>query len=199
MLVVVTDRKLCKDLDLIFVMEAALRGGAHRIILREKDWCVSSYQRVAAAISRKYSSRLIVHSRPSIAKAVGAHGLHLTMPILKGLAKRTVFEKENNFPKNMEISVSVHTNEEANFAQNWGADWVLAGHVFRTQSKRGQKPKGVLFIEKMAKEITLPIVAIGGITPQNQAEVYEAGASGVAVLSPVMASKDPEKAVRLYL
>ncbi|SES26471.1 thiazole tautomerase (transcriptional regulator TenI) [Salisediminibacterium halotolerans] len=98
----------------------------------------------------------------------------------------------------MYVSVSVHSLTEALQAEREGADEVLFGHVFSTDSKRGLASRGPEQLAEIAANLSIPVVAIGGITPENIADVRDAGAAGAAVLSGITSAPDPEEAVKSY-
>ncbi len=91
------------------------------------------------------------------------------------------------------VGVSIHSLEEGLKAQSAGADYLLAGHVFETNCKKDLPPRGLSFIEKLRTHLTIPIVAISGINPENASKVYERGAQGVAVMSYIMNSACPKR------
>jgi len=96
----------------------------------------------------------------------------------------------------IKIGVSVHTPVEVEAARKAGADSVILGNIYRTDSKPGKAGIGVDAIRKVKDR--LPVVGIGGITPNNAAEVIRAGARGIAVLSGVFLSRDPLRAAEEY-
>lgn len=133
----------------------------------------------AAKITRGSDTRLLVNDRADIARAAGADGVHLTSQSLPANVVRKMFGPE------FVIGVSTHSLEEAQAAQAAGADFVVFGPVFETESKRAfGEPQGT---EKLA-EVSLalrsfPVIAIGGITSENSALCLSSGASGFAGIS----------------
>lgn len=91
------------------------------------------------------------------------------------------------------IGVSIHSLEEGLLAQDNGADYVLAGHVFPTDCKKDLPPRGLDFIGKLRHHLTIPVMAIGGIKPENVLDVYKSGAQSVAVMSYIMSSSNPKR------
>ncbi len=96
------------------------------------------------------------------------------------------------------IGCSVHSVEGAKKAADAGADYLLAGTIFASQSHPEVVPRGWVLLAEIAAVVDLPLIAIGGITPQNLGLCLDAGASGVAVLSPIMQASDPQAAAQAY-
>ena len=135
----------------------------------------------------KYSTKkvsLIVNGNQKVAEKIDADGYHISYKDLIN----------NNIKYHKLLGVSVHSIDEAILAENKGADYILASHIYHTKCKNGFQPKGTAFITAIKKKVEIPVIALGGINPQNVRTVYLAGADGVAVMSYVMASEDPYKA-----
>jgi thiamine-phosphate diphosphorylase len=99
----------------------------------------------------------------------------------------------------MILGVSTHSVEQARRAQADGADYVAVGAMFPTQTKPDFELVGPALVRAVRAEIRIPLVGIGGITPQNAGEVIRAGADGVAVISAVCAAPDPAAVTRDFL
>jgi thiamine-phosphate pyrophosphorylase len=133
----------------------------------------------AAEITRDSKTRLLVNDRADIARAAGADGVHLTSQSLPaGVVRRT-------FGSEFLIGVSTHSLDEARAARDGGADFVVFGPVFETESKRGfGAPQGLDKLRQVADELRgFPVLAIGGISLENAGACFDAGASGVAAIS----------------
>src|SRR6185436_4643413 len=91
---------------------------------------------------------------------------------------------------------SVHSVEAAIRAEQEGCDYILAGSVFATTSHPGGPVAGVTLIEEIAQRITIPVIAIGGITAANARQCIDAGAGGVAVISAIFDAEDPKQAAQ---
>jgi thiamine-phosphate pyrophosphorylase len=132
----------------------------------------------AAEITRGSNTRLLVNDRSDIARAAGADGVHLTMHSLPVEVVRNTSGAE------FLIGVSTHSLDEARAAQGAGADFVVFGPVFETESKRAYgEPQGLDRLSEVTRELgEFPVVAIGGITVENVDECFEAGARGVAAI-----------------
>jgi thiamine-phosphate pyrophosphorylase len=129
---------------------------------------------------------LIVNDRSDIARAAGADGVHLTTHSLPAQVVRNTCGAE------FVIGVSTHSIDEARAACVAGADFIVFGPVFETESKRGYgEPQGLDKLAEVTRELgEFPVVAIGGITLENVDECFQAGASGVAAIRLL---SDPDK------
>lgn len=176
------------------IVTVSIRGGATMIQLRDKQSSTKQFIALANklhALTGQAKIPFIVNDRVDIAAAVDAQGVHLgqeDMPI--PIARKLL-------GKGKIIGASVKTVALAKKVQRDGADYLGVGPVFKTQSKRdGGEPLGIKRLSLITKAVTIPVVAIGGITGQNAASVIRAGASGIAVISAVMGAEDPEEATR---
>ena len=133
---------------------------------------------------------LIINERVDVALLANADGVHLGEQALNPTHARTLVGDE------MLIGRSVHDPDGALNAQRQGADYLIAGSVFPTRSHPEQSPQGIRLIEDMASKIRIPYLAIGGVNAENASDVIRAGASGVAVISAILASPDPKEAAR---
>lgn len=169
-------------LDVLRFVEAAVAAGFALVQLREKSLSarvVFELTTRAAAITRGSTTRLLVNDRFDIARAAGADGVHLTTQSLPASVVRSMTDAD------FLIGVSTHSLESALNARADGADLIVFGPVFATESKRAfGEPQG---LEKL-REVTdalkgFPVLAIGGIDLENVAECFQAGASGMAAIS----------------
>jgi len=194
-LVLITDATIRKDLGT--VAEAALRGGARTVQLREKDAGARELFEWSARLReaiRSYGALLIVNDRLDVALAAGADGVHLGWRSLPVEEARKIVGPERV------IGVSVHSVEEAAQAGKDGADYVMFGPVFDTPSKRGLvAPQGLERLAECVRAAGTPVVAVGGILPENAPDVRRAGAAGMAVIRGLMAAASPEQKAREYL
>ncbi len=115
-----------------------------------------------------------INDRIDIALAVEADGVHLPE---MGLSPQIPKKLKNS----MIVGVSVHSLEAARKSEGEGADYLLFGPVFETPSKTGP-PQGLCHLEKVAQKLSIPVLAVGGITPLNFRSCLEAGAYGVAAI-----------------
>lgn len=119
----------------------------------------------------------VINDRADIARLVEADGLHLGQEDLS-------IEDARRVVGDMQIGVSTHSLEQAERAEAQGADLIAFGPVFATQTKKDPDPVvGLRNLSEVARTLSRPLVAIGGITPENAAETLQAGARYVAVIS----------------
>jgi len=145
-----------------------------------------------AQLQDETGSWVIVNDRADVALTSGARGVQLTS---RSMSPADAAE----LSPNLWIGASVHTQRDAQLAVAGGARWLVAGHVFETESHQGEGGRGVAFIERLVAEQTLPIIAIGGIRPEHVSGLREAGAYGVAVIRGVWNSSDAGASVIDYL
>ncbi len=192
-LCVVTDRKLAGGRSIVDIAEQSLEGGASVIQLREKNISSRDFLDLALGIRkvfRGYADRLfIVNDRVDIAYAGGADGVHLGQDDLPVSCARKILGRD------AVIGVSVSTPSEAETAASAGADYLGAGAVFSTPTKPEAAAIGLDGLRRITSAVNIPVIAIGGINPQNLKDVMLAGASGAAVVSGVMAAYSPRDAV----
>ncbi|WP_404359402.1 thiazole tautomerase TenI [Cytobacillus firmus] len=135
--------------------------------------------------------KIVINDRVDVAWTYKT-GVHLAFHSLP------VHVVKMHFP-DMPTGCSVHSLEEAKEAAKQGADYILFGHIFETDSKKGVSPRGTGSLEALKKAVEIPVLAIGGIKPENVTEVLEAGADGIAVMSAILQAKDPAEAAKLFL
>ena len=167
--------------DILRLVRAAVDAEVPLFQIREK----SLHARVlfelvarAAEITHGSRTRLLVNDRVDITRAAGADGVHLTAQSLPVEVVRNIGGAE------FLIGVSTHSLEEARAAHAAGADFVLFGPVFETESKRAYgEPQGLDKLSEVTRTLgEFPVVAIGGITVENVEECFRAGARGVAAI-----------------
>jgi thiamine-phosphate pyrophosphorylase len=146
----------------------------------------------AAETTRGSNTRLLVNDRSDIAGAAGADGVHLTTRSLPVEVVRNTFGAE------FLIGVSTHSLAEARAAEEAGADFVVFGPVFKTESKRAYgEPQGLDKLREVTRALgEFPVMAIGGITLGNAGECFEAGAGGVAAIRMLNHAEDMSSIVR---
>ena len=194
-LYLVTDEKLSRGRSHLEVAEAAIRGGADVIQLRDKTADSGTLYRVAVAMRKltlEAKIPLIVNDRLDIALAVDADGLHVGQDDLPASVARRLLG-----PGKI-LGVSTETPQEALQAEKDGADYLGVGPIFEARGTKADagEPKGPAMIAPIRAKCRLPIVAIGGIKAGNARSVLEAGADAVAVISDIVAADDIEQAAR---
>jgi thiamine-phosphate pyrophosphorylase len=170
------------------LVEAAVASNVTLIQLREKDLSARvlfELTRRAAARTRGTTSRLLVNDRFDIALAAGADGVQLTAQSLTADVVRAVCGSE------FLIGVSTHSLDEGRVARDKGADFVVFGPIFETESKLVFGPaQGVERLAEVTKELKgFPVIAIGGMTIDNVTNCFSAGVAGVAAIGLL---SDPE-------
>ena len=192
-LMVVADRRVCKR-PLVETVRMALAGGADAVQLREREMSGGDLFQLAEELRRAASdagAALIVNRRVDLALAVGADGVQLGW---RSLGVESVREIAGD---RLRVGASCHCEAELDAAQEAGADYAILGPVFSTPSKRGLvDPIGPERLAGLVAGRSIPIVAIGGIAPENVGAVRQSGVAGVAVISAVIASDDPREAAR---
>jgi thiamine-phosphate pyrophosphorylase len=135
----------------------------------------------------------IVNDRVDLALALDADGVHLGQDDLPARMARPLLRP------GMILGVSTHSLEQARAARDAGADYIAVGAMFATATKADFQLVGPVLVRGLRPEIRVPLVGIGGITPDNVGEVIRAGADGVAVISAVCAAADPGAVTRRFL
>lgn len=192
----VTDRSLCGD-RFLQQMEAVAGSGVDAVILREKDLPERDYEKLALDVRRlcrTYDAAFAVHHFPEVARRMGCRRLHLPMEDLRSLAGQS--RNTGAHPLFLILGASVHSPEEAAEAEALGASYVTAGHVFATDCKAGLEPRGLEFLRRTVETVSIPVLAIGGIAPDNIRLVRQAGAAGACIMSGFMKAEDPAALVR---
>ena len=166
--------------DLLELIAAAVAAKVDLIQIREKqltDRAVYELSMAAHRLTQNSNTRLLVNDRSDIARAAGADGVHLTARSLRPNVIREMFGKE------FLIGSSTHSLEEVVRARDEGADFVVFGPVYETESKRGYGPPVGLEQLRLATTTELPVLALGGIRIENAADCFAAGASGIAAIT----------------
>lgn len=171
-----------KDFSLVLkLVQAAVAARVDLIQLREKHLRTKTLFDLttkAAEIVRASHTHLLVNDRADVALAAGASGVHLTSRSINTSVIRRTFGPE------FLIGVSTHSVEEVETARDGGADFAVFGPVFETASKLvyGQ-PLGITSLQQIvARSGSFPVLALGGVTLDNVADCFRAGASGVAAI-----------------
>lgn len=194
-LYVITGENYHPGRNMLEVMEAALKGGADIVQLRDKD--ISKRDLLEKArrlkdLTAKYNVPLIVNDHPDVALAIDADGVHLGQDDMPIAVARRIMGPDRI------IGISTHRIEQAREAEEAGADYIGVGPVYATGTKPGRQPVTTAYVSQVAAEIRIPWVAIGGITLDNAFEVLNAGANRLCVVSAVVGSEDPEAVCRRF-
>ncbi len=193
----VTDRLACAPRPLPEVLRELLEAGVRAVQLREKDLPDSSFLDLAAFVAdlcRSFGARLFVNTRVRTARAVGAAGVHLP------LAAPPVREALAGPADGLVVGCSAHSLEEAKRREAEGADFLTFSPIYLSAGKPGYgPPKGPQGLAEVSRSVRIPVLALGGVTPERVAECLLAGAHGVAVSSGLMTPQGAGRAAERYL
>ena len=161
---------------------AAAAAGVDLIQIREKDFAGAQLAELAREVIAGASAvcHILINDRLDVACAVGAAGVHLGE---KSVSVRDAksFARERGRLKSFLIGASVHSLEAAKVAEGEGADYLIFGPVFSTPAKAPLgTPQGLGRLEEICHQISIPVLAIGGITAENAKDCYARGAAGIA-------------------
>ena len=190
MVIAVTNRKLCTDNFVLRVREI-LSAEPFEVILREKDLSDDKYCQLVKEIVADNNGykKVLALNCPEIALEMGIENVHLTMQQLIDHGRPSFIKR---------AGVSVHSAEEAETAQKLGADYLIAGHIYATDCKKGVPPRGIEFFRGVCESVDIPVFAIGGISENNFNEPLENGGTGVCLMSEFMKCENPYERVRIY-
>ena len=190
MVIAVTNRKLCTDNFVLRVREI-LPAEPFEVILREKDLSDDKYCQLVKEIVADNNGykKVLALNCPEIALEMGIENVHLTMQQLMEHGRPSFIKR---------AGVSVHSAEEAETAQKLGADYLIAGHIYATDCKKGVPPRGIEFFRGVCESVDIPVFAIGGISENNFNEPLENGGTGVCLMSEFMKCENPYERVRIY-
>lgn len=193
LLYAVTDRSWLNGRTLCEQAEEALQGGVTFLQLREKRLSGQELLKEAEAVKElcaRYHVPFIINDSVELAKAVDADGVHIGQKDMDVPAARAVLGPDKI------IGVSARTVEQARLAQEQGADYLGVGAVFPTGTKQDTEVISPVRLASVCRAVSIPAVAIGGITKDNLAELSGSGISGIAVVSALFAQPDIRKAAK---
>lgn len=171
-------------------VEEAIEGGVTLVQLREKEETTLNFYKIAKdlkEITRKYNIPLIINDRIDIALAIDADGVHIGQEDLPGdLARNIIGDKI--------LGISASTIEEAVKAEEDGADYIGVGAVFPTSTKKDADTISKNKLKEVVDSVSIPSVAIGGITINNALELKNTNIAGFSVVSAIMESDNPKLA-----
>lgn len=195
MIYAITDRQWLKDQSFVEAVEAALRGGATMVQLREKDLSepeVREFVELLQPLCQSYRVPLIINDYVDVALAIGADGVHV------GQSDAGAIEVREKLGADKILGVSCRTLEEALTAQEQGADYIGVGAIFHTDTKGDAEAVSLTTLKEIVAHVTIPVVAIGGIHYENLEELAGTGIAGVAVVSAIFAEEDIEMATKTF-
>ncbi len=194
-LYMISDRKMCAPKVLPLVVKQAVQVGVKAVQIREKDLPPDALFRLCDDVQNsvaQYGAHVIVNDRADIAAAVGAAGVQLTEESIPVSAARRILGPDAL------IGISCHSVNGVKAAERNGADFVVFGPVFRTATHPGASPQGCGALELVCSQVSLPVFAVGGVTPDNAEKCLNAGAWGVACLRSVIGADSVRSAVRSF-
>ena len=192
-LYLITDNN--QDGKLLTKIDAALTGGAKIVQYRAKDIRPDDRRKMAEKIKslcHQHEARLIINDLPELAHEIDADGVHLGQEDMSIAQARQILGHQKL------IGVSTHDVDQALKAEAHGADYIAIGSIFSTDSKENTNLVGLKTLSMVRKAVRIPVVAIGGITPDGAFDALEAGADSIAVISGIMADSDPARAAKEY-
>lgn len=187
MLYAVTDRSWLNGDSLVRQVREALENGVTLLQLREKDMPFEEFVALAREIHEvtvQFGVPLIINDNVDVALTMGAEGVHL------GQEDMELTNARARLGKDKVIGISAHSVEEARRAQASGADYIGTGAVFTTTTKGDAHEVSLRTLTEICNTVTIPVVAIGGITKDNILKLKGTGIAGVAVVSAIFASKE---------
>ena len=188
LLYAVTDRAWTGSQPLARQVEAALQNGATCLQLREKALDPAAFleeARQMTLLCGRYGVPLIINDNVEVALACGAAGVHL------GQQDMPIAQARRMAGPDLILGASAHTVQEALEAQAAGADYLGVGAVFSTSTKADASPLPLTTLREICAAVSIPVVAIGGITETNLLQLTGCGAAGVAVVSAIFGAPDP--------
>lgn len=186
----ITDRSFVGNQSLYEQIEDALKGGVTILQLREKNLSEDEFISEAKEVNKlckKYNVPLIINDNVNVALKSGADGVHV------GIEDMEVAEIRKIVPDNFIIGATAKTVEQAQKAEKSGADYLGVGAVFPSPTKKNAVRITVEQLKVITDSVTIPSVAIGGITLDNMSELKGGGMDGFAVVSAIFAANDIQK------
>ena len=189
----VTDRSWVGEQTLTRQVEAALKGGATCVQLREKELDRDAFLAEAEelkALCARFGVPLIINDNVELALEVDADGVHVGQEDMDARDVRSLIGE------NKILGVTAKTVEQARKAQQAGADYLGSGAVFGSTTKLNARPMSRELLQAICESVTIPVVAIGGIHRGNIASLSGTGIRGAAVVSGIFAAEDIEAECR---
>lgn len=188
-LMLVTEPPLTGRRRLEETVEAAVSGGVDAVLLRDRqapaERLLETARRLRLVTQGK--ARLFVHTSASAAREARADGWHCAAGA-----------PDCGPTPGLSLGVSAHSVSEARRAASRGAEYLLGGTIFASSSHPHGEPAGLETLSALCAATSVPVLAIGGVVPENAAACLQAGAAGIAALSPFMRAADPQAVARSY-
>lgn len=177
--------------DFLYKTEEALKGGVTFLQFRDKALDDCRFVDLALkvkALCKKYNVPFVINDRVALWDKIGGDGVHVGQEDMTATNARQIIGADKI------LGVSAQTVEQARLAEKMGADYIGVGAVFPTLSKDDADMVGIEALKTICRSVSVPVVAIGGISGGNIGELRETGICGVAVISAVYGEKDVKKA-----
>lgn len=187
----ITDRRWLKENTLSDKVKEALEGGVTFLQLREKELNQDDFKREALEIQEicnEYNVPLIINDNVNLAKEINADGVHVGQSDMEALDVRAILGDDKI------LGVSASTVSEALTAEEHGADYLGVGAVFPTGSKDDASTLSPKRLKEICDAVSIPVVAIGGITKDNLVQLSGTGIDGISVISAIFAQKNIREA-----
>ena len=184
-----------QDGKLLIKVKAALAGGTKVVQYRAKNIRPDERRQTAENLKdlcHQHGAKLIINDLPELTRDIDADGVHL------GQEDMPIAQARLILGHNKLIGVSTHSVDEALKAEAQGADYITIGAIFPTNSSDNSEPIGLKTLNMVRKAVRIPMVAVGGLTPDGAFKALDAGADAVAVTSGIMADTDPARAAKEY-
>ena len=192
----IADPSLCGEKNVVDVVRAAAAGGATMVQLRNKSGNVLDYidqaHKCAKAL-KPLGIPLIINDRADIARETGADGVHLGQGDMAPVQARAILGPDKI------IGITAYKESHFKVIDPNIVDYAGTGPFYPTKTDKGKPVLGPEKFEELVKISPVPVVGVGGITPENALTVIESGAVGVAMMRAVSESEDPERAVRDFV
>ena len=192
LLYAVTDQMWLKEGEtLADVVESVLKNGATFLQIREKDLAEDAFEAEAERLKTlcaQHAVPFVVNDSVEIALQCDADGVHVGQSDIKGRDIRAIIGPDKI------LGISAGTVKEAVAAEKAGADYIGVGAVFPTGTKKNATPMTMELLKEIVSSVSIPVVAIGGISAENILQLCGSGVDGVAVVSAIFAAEDPGKA-----
>lgn len=182
-IIAVSNRKLCKR-PFLEQIERVCKKHPEVVILREKDLTEEEYRALAKdvmGICSHYQVVCVLHKFWEVAVEMECTAVHLPLPVFRMLTDK----EKNKFTK---IGISIHSVEEAKEAEQLGASYLTAGHIYATDCKKGLPPRGLDFLKEICKTVSIPVYGIGGVKfdEKQWRDMERCGAAGGCIMSGMM-------------
>lgn len=192
----VLDPSLCGGRDVLKIAHAAAKGGATMIQLRNKSGNVPELLEQAHKLHdllKTLNIPLLINDRVDVAKEANADGVHL------GQGDMSAAEARNILGPDKIIGITAFTEDHFNAIDPAIVDYAGTGPFYPTKTDKGKPVMGAEKFSMMVKKSPVPVVGIGGVTPDNAATVIQSGAAGVAMMRAISESENPKKTARDFV